>query len=52
MKEERGGESYQNLSEEEENKKQQYCHEQYKNLPEVEKQRLINYRKKIGNVKK
>ena len=33
-------ERYQNLSEEEKNKKRQYGHERYKNLPEDENQKL------------
>ena len=38
---------YQNLSKEEEEKKQQYCRERYKNLSEDEKQKLAEYRKNI-----
>ena len=33
-------------------KKQQYGHEGYKNLPEKEKQKLVEYRKKIYRMKK
>ena len=33
-------------------KVQQYGHEQYKNLPEYEKQKLFDYRKKIIKKKK
>ena len=40
-------ERYQNLSKEENKKKQQYCCERYKNLSEVEKQRLVECRKNI-----
>ena len=39
-------ERYQDLSEEEKNKTQQYVHERYKNLSENKKQRLVEYRKK------
>ena len=36
-----------------EEKKTKYCRERYKNLPEKEKQKLAEYRKKIlSNVKK
>ena len=38
-------ERYQNLSKEEEEKKQQYGHEQYKNLSENKKQKPVEYRK-------
>ena len=38
--------SYQSLSKEEKEKKQQYRDKLYKNLPEDEKQRLVEYRKK------
>ena len=34
------------LTEEENQKLQQYGQERYKNLPEIEKQRLVEYRKK------
>ena len=34
------------LTEEEKQKLQQYGQERYKNLPEIEKQRLVEYRKK------
>ena len=37
---------YQNLSEEEKNKRQEYGHERYKNLSEDEKQKLVEYRKR------
>ena len=37
---------YQNLSKEAKEKKWQYVYEQYKNLSEDEKQRLVEYRKK------
>ena len=36
----------QSLSEVENEKKKQYGHEQYKNLPEDEKQKLVEYKKK------
>ena len=39
-------EKYQDLSEEEKSKKQQYGSKRYKNLPEGEKQKLVKYRKK------
>ena len=39
-------ERYQDLSEEEKNKTQQYVHERYKNLSENKKQKLVEYRKK------
>ena len=38
-------ERYQDLSEEQKNKKQKYSRKQYKNLSEDEKQRLVEYRK-------
>ena len=37
---------YQNLTEEKENRKQEYGSERYKNLAETEKQRLTEYRKR------
>ena len=39
-------ERYQSLSKEENEKKGQYGREGYKNLPEDEKQKLVEYRKK------
>ena len=39
-------ERYENPTEEEKNKKQEYGHEWYKNLSETEKQRLVEYRKR------
>ena len=39
-------ETYQNLSKEEKDKRQQYGCEWYKNLPEDEKQKHVEYRKK------
>ena len=39
-------ERYQSLSKEEEQIKQQHGREQYKNLPENGKQKLVDYRKK------
>ena len=39
-------ERYQNLSEEEKEKKQQYRRERYKNIPEDGKQKLVEYRRK------
>ena len=39
-------ERYQKLSTEEKEKRQQCGREPYKNLPEVEKQKLVDYRKK------
>ena len=38
-------EGYQNLTEEERNKKREYGCERYKSLSEDEKQRLVQYRK-------
>ena len=43
-------ERYQDLSQKEENKKQEHGREQYKNLSKDEKQRLIEYRKKYYKV--
>ena len=40
-------ERYQNLTEEEKNKKREYGHKHYKNLSEDEKQKLVEYRKKV-----
>ena len=40
------------LSIEEKEKKQQYGHEQCKNLPENEKQNLVEYRKKYYKMRK
>ena len=42
-------ERYQKLSTEEIEKRQQCGREPYKNLPEVEKQKLVDYRKKKHN---
>ena len=38
---------YQNLSEEEKNKRREYGHERYKNLSEDEKQKLVSIEKDI-----
>ena len=38
-------ERYQNLSKEEQEKKQQYGRKRYKNLSEDEKQKLVEYKK-------
>ena len=43
-------ERYQNLLKEEE--KWQYGHERYKNLPEDEKEKLVEYRKKYYTMRK
>ena len=43
-------ERYQNLLKEE--KKWQYGHERYKNLPENEKEKLVEYRKKYYTMRK
>ena len=40
-------EVYQGLSQEEKEKKQQYSCKRYKALPEDEKQKLVEYRKKM-----
>ena len=40
-------EGYQSFSKEEKEKKWQYGHEWYKNLSEDEKQKLVEYRKKM-----
>ena len=45
-------EKYQNLSEEQKKRKQQYGHERYKNLSENEKQKLLEYRKKYNRMRK
>ena len=45
-------ERYQNFSKVEKEKKPQYPHERNKNIPEDEKQKLVEYRKKIYNEKK
>ena len=45
-------ESYRKLSGEEKNKKQQYSCEWNKHLPEVEKQKLVDYRKIYSNMRK
>ena len=37
---------YQSLSKEDQEKKQQYGRERYKNLPEYEKEKLVEYNKK------
>ena len=45
-------ERYQNLSNEEKGKKQQYGYKLYKNLSDDEKQKLAEYRKNIIDKKK
>ena len=42
----------QSFSQEEKEKKQQYGREQYRNLAEDEKQKLIEYRKKYFKIRK
>ena len=45
-------ERYQGLFKEDKEKKQQYEHERYKNILEVEKQRLVEYIKKYSKMRK
>lgn len=45
-------ERYQCLFKEDKEKKQQYEHKQYKNILEVEKQRLVEYIKKYSKMRK
>ena len=45
-------ERYQCLFKEDKEKKQQYEHERYKNILEVEKQRLVEYIKKYSKMRK
>ena len=43
---------YQNLSEEDKNKKRQYVCERYRNIPQDEKQKLVEYRKNFSKMQK
>ena len=43
---------YQNLSEEDKNKKRRYVCERYRNIPQDEKQKLVEYRKNYFKMQK
>ena len=45
-------ESYQNVSEEDKNKKREYGRERHKDLPETEKQTVSQYRKQNYEIRK
>ena len=50
--EKRAHQRYQDLSEEEEEKNQEYCRERYINFPKDEQQRFVKYRKKYFEILK